>query len=72
MLGFMRRCRLFVASAAHDLLQLPFEILGMLPILEFLPGLVIKMALAFDIGVLETVGPSADLPGTGFGLGLEI
>ena len=65
----MRRCRLFGASPAHDLLQLPFEILGMLPILKFLPGPLIEMALALDIGVLETVGPGADLPGTGFGLG---
>ena len=31
-----------------------------------------EMALALDRGVLEVVGPGADLPGTGFGQGEQI
>jgi len=31
-----------------------------------------EVALTFDIGVLQVIGPSANLPGTGFGEGFEI
>jgi hypothetical protein len=34
--------------------------------------LLIQVSLAFDVGVLEAVGPGADLAGAGFGKGFEI
>ena len=35
-------------------------------------GLVVEMALAGDIGILQRVGPGAELPGAAFGNGFQI
>ena len=36
------------------------------------PGLVVEVARTFDVGVLEGIGPGAELPGAGLGQRDEI
>jgi hypothetical protein len=47
--------------------QVVEEGLGTAMVGEFFADLVVKVALALDVGVLERIGPGPELAGAGFG-----